>query len=100
MNITILFNYNRIRPILQAFVLLVMGIGNIMNNGMEQYYLFSNAMNKASIEVLDLYVYNQGIAGTQISFATAVGMLKSLVGVLLLTFANGLSKIVRGESIF
>ena len=82
------------------FVLLVMGIGNIMNNGMEQYYLFSNAMNKASIEVLDLYVYNQGIAGTQISFATAVGMLKSLVGVLLLTFANGLSKLVRGESIF
>ncbi|MBQ8953413.1 MAG: sugar ABC transporter permease [Clostridia bacterium] len=82
------------------FVLLVMSIGNIMNNGMEQYYLFSNAMNKASIEVLDLYVYNQGIASTQISFATAVGMLKSVVGILLLTFANTLSKFVRGESIF
>ena len=36
----------------------------------------------------------------QISFATAVGMLKSVVGVLLLTFANTLSKFVRGESIF
>ena len=82
------------------FVLLIMSIGNIMNNGMEQYYLFSNAMNKAYIEVLDLYVYNQGIASTQISFATAVGMLKSVVGVVLLTFANTASKFIRGESIF
>ena len=36
------------------FVLLLLSIANFINNGMEQYYLFENPMNKSSIEVLDL----------------------------------------------
>lgn len=81
------------------FVLLLLSIANIINNGMEQYYVFENAMNKAYIEVLDLYVYNQGLAGNQIPYATAVGMLKSLVSLALLTLANLASKAIRGDSI-
>ena len=38
-----------------------MSIGNFLNTGMEQFYVFQNAMNKEHIEVLDLYVYNLGI---------------------------------------
>ncbi len=81
------------------FVLLLLSIANFINNGMEQYYLFENPMNKGAIEVLDLYVYNMGMVGQNISYSTAVGVLKSLVSVGLLFFANGLSKIVRKESI-
>lgn len=81
------------------FVLLLLSIANFINNGMEQYYLFENPMNKGSIEVLDLYVYNMGLVGQNISYSTAVGVLKSLVSIGLLFFANGLSKAVRGESI-
>ncbi len=81
------------------FVLLLLSIANIINNGMEQYYVFSNAMNKNYIEVLDLYVYNQGITGNQIPYATAVGMLKSVISIILLTLANWVSKVVRGQSI-
>lgn len=81
------------------FVLLLLTIANLINNGMEQYFVFQNAMNKSSIEVLDLYVYNKGMAGSSISLATAVSMLKSVVSVALLFVANRLSKIVRGESI-
>ena len=82
------------------FVLLLLAIANFINNGMEQYYIFANPMNKAKIEVLDLYVYNQGILGNQIPFATAISMLKSIISVALLFFANTTSKLVRGESIF
>lgn len=81
------------------FVLLLLSIANIINNGMEQYYVFANAMNKSAIEVLDLYVYNQGLAGNQIPYATAVGMLKSLISLVLLSLANVASKAIRGESI-
>lgn len=35
-----------------------------------------------------------------ISYATAVGIMKSIVALVLLTFANKLSKKVRGESVF
>ena len=80
------------------FVLLLLSIGNFVNNGMEQYFSFQNAMNKDSIEVLDLYVYNIAFANN-FPFATAVSMLKSVVSVVLLFAANALSKAVRDESI-
>lgn len=82
------------------FVLMIISIGNFINVGMEQYFVFSNAFNKQYIEVLDLYVYNQGIGSGFISYATAIGMLKSIVSIGLFTFANRLSKAVRGTSIF
>ncbi|WP_058302337.1 ABC transporter permease [Gorillibacterium timonense] len=81
------------------FVLLLLSIGNLINNGLDQYFVFQNPVNKTTIEVLDLYVYNVGLLGANFSFATAIGMLKSLISITLLFFANRLSKIVRGESI-
>ena len=81
------------------FVLLMLSIANFLNNGMDQYYVFQNAINKKHIEVLDLYVYNIGLSGRNFSFATAISMLKSIISVSLLFFANGLSKLLRGESI-
>lgn len=82
------------------FVLLIISFGNFLNTGMEQYYVFQNAMNRDYIQVLDLYVYNQGIKGGQVSYATAIGTMKSLIALVLFTFANILSKKVRGTSVF
>ena len=82
------------------FVLLIISIGHFISVGFEQFYVFENAMNKDFIEVLDLYVYNQGIRGGNISYATAVGIMKSVVSITLFAFANSLSKAVRGSSIF
>lgn len=76
-----------------------MSIANILTNGMDQYLVFSNAKNAASIEVLDLYVYNLGIGSGLIPLSTVIGMVKSLISVILLFSANGISKAVRGESI-
>ncbi|MDR1530712.1 MAG: ABC transporter permease subunit [Clostridiales bacterium] len=83
------------------FVLLMLSIAGLINNGMDQYLVFKNAMNKDTIEVLDLYVYNLGFGQgtTGIPFATAVSMLKSIISLALLFAANGLSKLVRGESV-
>ncbi|RAX19331.1 MULTISPECIES: sugar ABC transporter permease [Actinomyces] len=81
------------------FVLLMLSIASILNNGMEQYYVFQNAFNKQHIEVLDLYVYNVGMGGNNLSLATAISMLKSIVSVVLLLSVNGLSKRLRGTSL-
>lgn len=80
-------------------VLLLMSIANILSNGMEQYMVFSNAMNWEKIQVLDLYVYNLGIDKGLIPLSTVIGMVKSIVSVILLFAANGVSKAIRGESI-
>lgn len=81
------------------FVMLMLSIANFLSNGMDQYYVFQNAFNKTSIQVLDLYVYNIGVTGKSLSLATAIGILKSLVSLTLLFTVNTISKKVRGESI-
>lgn len=81
------------------FVMLMLSISNFLSNGMDQYYVFQNAFNKNSIQVLDLYVYNIGMTGKSMSLATAVGILKSIVSVVLLVTVNTISKKTRGETI-
>lgn len=82
------------------FVLLVMNIGNFLNSGVDQFLAFGNALNKNSIEVLDLYVYNLGVGSGQISYSVAVGIMKSLIALGLFSAANFASKKIRGTSVF
>jgi putative aldouronate transport system permease protein len=81
------------------FVLLMLSIASFLNNGMEQYYVFQNAFNKDTIQVLDLYGFNLAMGGGSYSVATAISMLKSIISVGLLFLVNGLSKLLRGENI-
>ena len=80
------------------FVLLMLAIASFLSNGMEQYYVFQNAFNKEHIQVLDLYVFNLAMGSGSYSVATALSILKSVISLMLLTVANGISKLVRGES--
>lgn len=82
------------------FVLLMLAIASFLSNGMEQYYVFQNAFNKDSIQVLDLYVFNLAMGSGSYSVSTALSILKSVISVVLLCVANGFSKLVRGESFF
>ena len=81
------------------FVLLLLSISNLLNNGFDQYFVFFNALVADKIEVLDYYVYKVGIIINDYSYSTVLGMLKTLFSVTLLFGANQLSKKIRGESI-
>jgi putative aldouronate transport system permease protein len=84
------------------FVLLMLSAANLINNGMDQYFVFKNAFNIDTIEVLDLYVYNVGFgrgSTSGIPFATVISMLKSIISITLLFSVNSLSKLLRKESI-
>jgi putative aldouronate transport system permease protein len=80
-------------------LLLLLHVANFLNSGFDQYYVFSNAFNMAHIEVLDLYVYNIGLAQGSYSLGTAVNMMKSVVSIVLFLSMNTLSKVLRGNSI-
>lgn len=80
-------------------VLLLMSVANVLSNGMDQYLVFKNSVNADTIRVLDLYVYELGIGKGSISLTTVVSMMKSVISVTLLFLANGVSKLIRGESI-
>jgi putative aldouronate transport system permease protein len=80
-------------------VILILTIANVLNVGFEQYFVFHNALNHEVIEVIDTYTYRLGLARMEFSFATAVGIFKTMVSVLLITMANLAFKRFAGRSI-
>jgi putative aldouronate transport system permease protein len=86
--------------------LLLLGIGNILSNGFDQFYVFYNPLVHGHIEVLDYYVYRIGFgasgAGSSLndfSLSTVLGMYKTIISVALLFTANAISKKLRGQSV-
>jgi putative aldouronate transport system permease protein len=79
------------------FVLVMLNLANFLSNGMEQFYVFQNAFNKETIQVLDLYVYNLAMGGGGYSLSTAISIFKSVVSILLLCVTNKVSKLIRGD---
>ena len=80
-------------------VMFLLAVSNILSNGFDQYFMFYNPMVADKIEVLDYYVYKVGFYINDYSYSINLGMLKSIIGIVLLFTANALSKKIRGESI-
>lgn len=92
--------YITIPNLMPTFItLLLLSVSNIINTGYEQYFVFKNAIVYDKIEVLDLYIYRMGLQLGDYSYATAVGLLKSLISISMLGIANAVAKKVRGTSI-
>lgn len=73
-----------------------LNLGNILNAGFDQIFALYNPIVYETGDVIDTYVYRVGLLGQQYSFATAVGLLKSVVSFSLLITANQLSiKLVK-----
>ena len=86
--------------ILPTFVvLMLLGVADFVNNGMDQYYVFQNAFTYNKLETLEMYTYKQGMKLMDYSYATTVGILKSGVSITLLFVTNAIAKKVRGNAI-
>lgn len=73
-------------------ILLILRIGHIMDVGFEQVFLMMNGAVSEVADVFDTYVYRLGVKQGQFSYSTAVGLFKSVVGLLLVIGANKLAK--------
>ncbi|RII13039.1 putative multiple-sugar transport system permease YteP [Streptomyces sp. YIM 130001] len=78
-------------------LLLILRLGDSLSVGFEQIILQQGAFGRESSEVLDTYVYNNGVIGGQWGVAAAVGLVKGLVGVVLVYGANRVAH-VFGEA--
>jgi len=72
-------------------LLLILRLGNALSVGFEQIVIQQNAFGRDVTEVLDTYVYNNGILAGNWGSSAAVGLVKGLVGVLLVIGANRLA---------
>ncbi|MEA4889014.1 MAG: ABC transporter permease subunit [Clostridiaceae bacterium] len=93
--------YITLPGILPTFsILLIMAVGNILNSGIDFFFVFTNSSNWRKMEMFDYYVYSRGLQKGDFSYATAVGIMKSIISIILLAGANWTTKKVNGHNIF
>ncbi|MBR1780760.1 MAG: sugar ABC transporter permease [Oscillospiraceae bacterium] len=71
-----------------AVLNLIMSAGSLMNVGFEKVWLLQTDLNKATSDVIAVYVYEQGIENAKYSYSTAVGLFNTVVNILLLVIVN------------
>lgn len=87
-----------IRPTI--ITLLILKIGDVLELGFEHMFLLMNSMNKEVAQIFDTYVYTAGIRNGQLSYSTAVGLFKGLIGLVLVVMANKLAKKVGEDGVY
>ena len=72
-------------------MLAVLALGGVLNAGFEQILVMYNPGVYATGDILDTFIYRQGLLDAQFSLSTAIGLFKSLIGLLLMLLTNFLA---------
>ncbi|MFK4835494.1 ABC transporter permease [Microbacterium sp. ZW T2_14] len=87
-----------IRPTMM--VLLILNIGSFMSVGFEKVLLLQNPLIYSTADVISTYLYRVGIQSAQFSYGTAIGLFEALIGLVLVLFANLISRRLVGTSLW
>ena len=78
-----------LKPII--VLMTILALGNILNAGFDQIYNIYNQAVYSTGDIIDTWVYRVGLNDLQFSLATAVGLLKSVVGFLLISLSYAIA---------
>ncbi len=81
-------------------ILLIMNLGNVVNAGFEIQYILGNGLIQDVSQTIDIFVLKYGISLSNYSLATAAGIFKSLISIILIFVANRFAKSVGEERLF
>lgn len=81
-------------------VVTLLRLGNILDAGFQQVFVLYSLPVYSVGDIIDTWVYRQGILEFQLSLATAVGLFKGTIGLLLVLFSNKLAKKLTGEGLY
>lgn len=88
----------------QIIILLILAISGILDAGFDDIYLLTNNMKNGVLipvaDVIDTHVYRMGVLSQRYSYATAVGLFKSVISVVLLVGANAFSRKLTDSSLW
>lgn len=81
-------------------IMLILQVANMLNSNFDQILVLKNQINISRSQVIDTYVYQMGMTMGKYSYATAVGLFKSVIALILLLIANKTSKKFLGRSLY
>ncbi|AZS15111.1 ABC transporter permease [Paenibacillus lutimineralis] len=77
-----------------------LNLPNVLNAGFDQIFNLYNPLVYQTADIIDTYVYRVGLVERQYSLGTAVGLLRSVVGIVLILSANKLAQKLTDYRIF
>lgn len=81
-------------------LMLILRMGAMLDTGYDHLILMSNPGNRSVSWTLDVFVYEQGIKQTKYSFASAVGLMKSIVSVILVVSSNKIAHALGEQGLY
>ncbi len=81
-------------------LMLVLRMGSVLDTGYEHLILMANSLNRTVSQTLDVFVYQSGIQNAQYSYASAVGLMKSVVSVVLVVSANKIAHALGEDGLY
>ncbi len=73
-------------------IVFIMSLGRIMNVGYQKILLLYNGATYETADVIATYVYRRGLIDSNFSYATAVGLFATIIGLVFVVAANKISK--------
>lgn len=81
-------------------ILLILNIGSLMAVGFEKIMLLYNPLTYSTADVISTYLYRLGLESNSFSYATAIGLFESLIGLILVLSANKIAKKLTDSSLW
>lgn len=80
--------------------LFILNVGLFMSAGFDQVFNLSNDAIRDQIDIIDTYVYRVGLQSGQFALATAAGLFKGVIGMILIVAAHTISKRLTGKGVW
>ncbi len=81
-------------------VLLILNIGSFLSVGFEKILLLYNPLIYDTSDVISTYLYRVGLESSNFSYATAIGLFESIIGLVLVLSANKISRKLTERSLW
>lgn len=80
--------------------LFILNVGLFLNAGFDQVFNLANDAIRDRIDIIDTYVYRIGLQTGQFSLATAAGLFKGVIGLVMIVGAHNFSKKLTGKGVW
>ncbi len=81
-------------------LMLILRMGSVLDTGYDHLILMANSLNRKASQTLDVFVYQQGLQQAQYSYASAVGLMKSIVSIILVVSSNKIAHLMGEEGLY
>ncbi|MDD3162503.1 MAG: ABC transporter permease subunit [Sphaerochaetaceae bacterium] len=81
-------------------VMLILEVGRLLSLGFEKVLLMYTPANSEVSDIIDTLVYRTGLANQNYSYATAIGLFSGIIGLILVSSANRISRNLTGDGIY